>query len=289
MLNRGEAIATKHQFLAVILSAVCFWLAPSDILAEDDYLSAGEVVAIGGTSITMAWAGGLVKKSTAESPPGFTTPSGFDAWFTRKLGGKARVGKMNFMDTDGASFASTVTTGMLVLSLDAAYPRVDKGKDIAQNQFLFYSGALAQKGVHDLFKGLVLRQRPLGYYHSDLAGQVFQNQPADRNHSFYSGHSSVAFYAMTFLNKRVREALRGELSASEFKRYGWLAPTLTYGWATFVAYSRVHAYKHYFTDVLMGALAGWLIGELFYYLGELPNTGQNGSAGSAFVVRIPLP
>ncbi len=60
------------------------------------------------------------------------------------------------------------------------------------------------------------------------------------NHSFPSAHTSGAFTAAEFL--------RG--------RYGWEYGLPAYGVASFVAFSRVAAHKHYVADVLAGAAIG---------------------------------
>jgi len=58
------------------------------------------------------------------------------------------------------------------------------------------------------------------------------------NNSFPSGHTSAAFSGATFIHKR----------------YGFNTAWPTYLVASFVGYSRVYAEKHYWEDVLVGAL-----------------------------------
>ncbi len=45
---------------------------------------------------------------------------------------------------------------------------------------------------------------------------------------------------------------------------GWLTRTAVYGLATTVSVSRVLAYQHFPSDVLVGSAAGWLIGHYVY-------------------------
>ncbi|MDL0089665.1 phosphatase PAP2 family protein [Campylobacter gastrosuis] len=59
----------------------------------------------------------------------------------------------------------------------------------------------------------------------------------DKKHSFPSGHAAGAFSGATYIHKR----------------YGLEQALLPYALATFVAYSRVDARKHYIHDVAMGA------------------------------------
>ena len=58
------------------------------------------------------------------------------------------------------------------------------------------------------------------------------------------------------------------LSEEEYRDWSWPSPTVLYGWATIVGWSRIHSYKHYPLDVIVGALIGSLLGELFYSLND---------------------
>lgn len=256
-----------------------------------DYLSPGEAVLIGGSAITLAGVGELVKNSGVDKPPRWTRPPRFDRAFSRWIGGKPRPGYRNFMDPDHASLFSTVTAGSLVLTLDLAVPKEQTARDAVQGQFLFYSGALAQKGVHDIFKGLIGRQRPLACLYPQVNARNTMFGPGHDRQSFYSGHASSAFYAMTFLNKRARLAMRQRFTPDEWNSLNWLAPALSYGWAGFVALSRVQAYRHYLSDVVIAAIAGWLIGELFYSFGDRlddPYRPSFAPPANLFQIQIPL-
>lgn len=67
------------------------------------------------------------------------------------------------------------------------------------------------------------------------------------NNSFPSNHTANAFAAATTLNLR----------------YGWKAGCPAYGVATLVGYGRVQAKKHFWKDVLAGAVIGSLSGWVF--------------------------
>ena len=67
------------------------------------------------------------------------------------------------------------------------------------------------------------------------------------NNSFPSGHASTTFQSAAFIRKR----------------YGWKYGLPAYAGATFVAYSRVHADKHYVEDVVAGAAIGIIASEIF--------------------------
>jgi len=67
------------------------------------------------------------------------------------------------------------------------------------------------------------------------------------NESFPSLHTSATFQGATFIQKR----------------YGWKYAIPAYIGAIFVAYSRVHADKHYVEDVLAGAAIGFVSSYYF--------------------------
>ena len=67
------------------------------------------------------------------------------------------------------------------------------------------------------------------------------------NNSFPSGHTSVAFSGATFIHQR----------------YGFNKAWPAYVVASFVGYSRVYAEKHYWEDVLAGAILAGINSWLF--------------------------
>jgi membrane-associated phospholipid phosphatase len=75
---------------------------------------------------------------------------------------------------------------------------------------------------------------------SGLKSVIDEKRPNGGIHSFPSGHASIAFASAEFMRKR----------------YGWEYGIPAYAVASFVAYSRVEAKKHYVHDVLAGAVIG---------------------------------
>ena len=83
-----------------------------------------------------------------------------------------------------------------------------------------------------------------------LAGKsLIDSERPDKsgNDSFPSSHTANAFAAATTLNLR----------------YGWEVGFPAYGFAALVGVGRVQADKHYWRDVLSGALIGSLAGYIF--------------------------
>ena len=112
------------------------------------------------------------------------------------------------------------------------------------------------------------RQRPYAYY----GRQPSYDDPYDRNVSFYSGHTSMAFASATAAGTVY--LMRG------YKGAGWaLGGGLAL--ATFTGYLRIGADKHWFTDVLVGAAVGGLVGWAVPYLFHRP--GSSGSQGSGLM------
>lgn len=75
--------------------------------------------------------------------------------------------------------------------------------------------------------------------------------------------------------------MRRELSADDYRDYRWISPTVLFGWASFVGWSRLHAYKHYLSDVILGSMAGWLLAELFFSLLDDADSADMKTAGES--------
>lgn len=80
-------------------------------------------------------------------------------------------------------------------------------------------------------------------------------RPNGGSHSFPSGHTSISFASAEFMRKR----------------YGWAYGIPTYAAASYVAWTRVEARKHYERDVIAGAG----IGILSSYIFTTPYKGWN--------------
>lgn len=73
-----------------------------------------------------------------------------------------------------------------------------------------------------------------------LKATIDEERPDGGRRSFPSGHSASAFAGAAFLQSR----------------YGWLYGAPAYAGAAFVAYSRVHARRHWTVDVVAGGAIG---------------------------------
>ncbi len=106
-----------------------------------------------------------------------------------------------------------------------------------------------------------------------LKRTIHAKRPNGEKYSFPSGHSSISFFAAEFVRHR----------------YGirWGAPM--YAAATFVAYSRIHAKKHYLRDVIAGAAIGMAFSYVLttsHYQKSQPNEQQ---IVEASILTVPTP
>lgn len=98
--------------------------------------------------------------------------------------------------------------------------------------------------VNEALKLAFRRDRPL---ENNAQGKFFNS--SWNNGSFPSNHSVLAWSMAS-------------VAASEYP--GWLTKTAVYGLASTVSVSRVLAEQHFPSDVLVGSVAGWLIGRYVY-------------------------
>jgi membrane-associated phospholipid phosphatase len=121
-----------------------------------------------------------------------------------------------------------------------------------ERPFVFAKTMLYTYGITEVSKNLVYRVRPDG---SD-------------SRAFFSGHASGSFAASAFVYRELDDwidgwgiARRSDFTRTLLKSTAFAA---TYGWATYVGYSRIHDRKHYLSDVLVGAAVGTVLGNLMY-------------------------
>jgi membrane-associated phospholipid phosphatase len=259
-----------------MLLGLSFFIMPTKA-SPDTYLSSGEVAAISGGVVASAGLGLWLADMDSNRTALIDGPLPTERWLQKLIGGRFEVGKNNFLSGSLGSAGTPVACGILLAGVDATWPRAEKGKYVAQDLFLYTSGLIATMGVTNIFKGAFARPRPYIHFGTDARRFALTQDYAHNHNSFFSGHTSAAFFAATFLNMRVRSTMRRELTSSEYHDWRWASPAVLYSWAAFVGWSRIHSYDHYFSDVLVGALAGYFLAELFYSFGD---SGDNKSAES---------
>ena len=262
----------------ILLGAI--WLLFTASLAPaargGDYLTGGEVAAIGGGTAAVFVIANRVNKFDSTRSIYWQQPTSLERSLQYALGGTYYPGKTNFLDGRTGSAITPVATSLLLLGSDLAYPQGDKSKNLLQNQFLFVTGIAATKAVTGLTKGLFRRPRPMLSLEPALAAQRSEIDFRYDHQSFVSGHASSAFFAMTFLNLRTRAIMRSEMSAEAYRTWRWVPPVVCFSWASYVGWSRVSIFKHYVTDIAAGALTGWLLAELFATFADPHSPGGAG-------------
>ncbi len=267
------------SFSIAICVAFAILTAPETLRAEDrgtkEYLSGEKLLLIGAGSTAPLILNYAVRHIDSNQASLLPRPILADDWFARKIGGDFYIGKKNFLSGKSGSAITAGFCGVALLAANFTWPEGRSGKDAGQDFFLFHSGLMATKGVTGIFKGLVARPRPFLYYHPDSAVQ-HDDKFSDSRRSFFSGHASSAFYSSVYLNKRLREIMRQRLSGEDYSNWRWAPPAILFGWSGFVGLSRIQAYDHYFSDVVVGAVAGYLLAELFFRFGD--NYSSNGGS-----------
>ncbi len=248
-----------------LVTFLCFCLCLPAASSAGGFLSAEDAGIITASTVGIFVLGHHVKKLDSTKNSLIGGPILFDRKLQRLLGGDCSDEKSNFLDSEFGSAITPVSAALLMLTADLNWPQVDKqGKLAVQNLFLYGAGLLATKGVTDLTKGIVARPRPLPCLEPEIASLRLNIDHSYDHNSFFSGHTSSAFFAMTFLNKRIRSIMRNEMTGGDFGKYKWISPAAAFSWASFVGWTRIHAYKHFPTDIIAGAAAGILMAELFY-------------------------
>ena len=266
----------------LIMVFVCL-LTPSEVRSGN--LSSTEVAGITLGSASVLGLGLWVRSLDSTRLLLINGPLPLETTMQRLLGGRCRSSKMNFLDNSIGSIYTPTAGGVLLLAADISWPRDEAGMHTPQDMFLYTSGLVATKGITGICKGLVARPRPNTGLEPEISKRPKRSY-AHNHQSFFSGHTSSAFFAMAFLNKRSRSIMRRELTSNEYRSWRWAPPSLLFGWASFVGLSRIHAHKHYLSDVLAGALAGYLMAELFYSFGDEDGVAGNSDNAEQMLVRI---
>lgn len=144
-----------------------------------------------------------------------------------------------------------ILTVMLLTATEnaRAYEKIEAAGDIATVIVAAAAGGMTvglkdKEGLVQLIKATALDLTAT----MALKYTIHERRPdREDNHSFPSAHSSVSFTAAEYLRKR----------------YGWEYGVPAYALASFVAYSRVEANKHYIRDVVAGAAIGMASSYLF--------------------------
>jgi len=114
---------------------------------------------------------------------------------------------------------------------------------------------------------------------ASLAGRKRPNyaEAKDKGHkaerrSFYSGHAAHSFGSATYMSLYLKNHI-------ESKSLKVMLPVLMFGFASYVAYTRVDEHFHHFSDVLVGAVSGTAFTYLSYQFFQNSNRRVGVSIG----------
>lgn len=260
--------ASRYRLVSLVATSLvmlCFCVVKAD--SEKTYLNTGRAALIGISAGIPLLIEQVLPATDSSQRALIGRPVLLDDFMARKLGGEFHVGKSNFLNGDFGSTMTPTLGGIGLIIADFTWPENQPGKDVLQDVYVYQGGLWATAGVTGITKYLFARPRPFLHYFPDSAG-LHESEYSEARKSFFSGHASSAFYSMTYLNKRVRTIMRQRLDRQEFRDWRWLPPTVLFTWSGYVCLTRIQAYQHYLSDVVVGALAGYLLAELFYSLGN---------------------
>ncbi len=152
--------------------------------------------------------------------------------------------------------AAAISNGLVATAVAAPIAYLTGGtiEDADGDRLLIYGEAMAVNlAVFEGAKHLVQRPRPYLYSKSPAVAQYAADQGDDAYQSFYSGHAATAFCAAT-----AGAYLLGASTGNRGVRS--LAWGSGFAVAAATANLRVRAGKHFYSDVVIGALAGTIIG-----------------------------
>lgn len=269
--TRDDVSTGDYTWGFLLLCLAALWV-PANAVSADDFMESGEISAVAGGTLLVFGIGEVIADFDSTRPSLAGGPLPGEESFQRWLGGTPTSEPGNFLNGDFGYAITPVVAGISLIGAGAGWPRQEGNADqeVIQDMFLFTAGLAATRGITALCKGLFARPRPLLTLAPEVADRRMDYEYAYDHSSFFSGHTSSAFFACAFLNLRARSIMRSEMSADEYRRWRWAPPTLLFGWSSFVGMSRVEAYKHYLSDIVAGAVVGTLLAELFFNFAANP-------------------
>ncbi|HXK16821.1 MAG TPA: phosphatase PAP2 family protein [Polyangiaceae bacterium] len=233
-------LTAKHRTAAVLILALCLsgWSRRAQAQAAPESARSARYYALHGGAITGVLGATLVIHLLVHS----YTPGRDFAWFPGDAGLRGQR----------SASAAELSNQLIVLSLaEPLLVEVGSGVDAHfANASMVYAETVS---TNLLLNGLtkIAWRRPRPYTYGVSARDDVQS--TDRNLSFYSGHSSTAFAAAISGGLLFAESAPNQ--ASRLVVWG-----TQLGLAGATANLRVMAGKHYYSDVVVGALVGSGIG-----------------------------
>ena len=215
----------------------------------------------------------LFVSPTSTGKPIKFPPTRFDTEFEPHV---AVHGGRTLIDRGGDAGAAAFFGLRLLVNIGSDLAGGNVTSEDYHRTFWFYKSIVYTYSLTALAKSIVYRLRPDG---SD-------------GESFFSGHSSTAFCAASYLSLELNDwydhwdPTRSDNVLRSTLKIG--SDMALYAGATYVAYSRLHDEKHYFTDVAVGAVIGTVMGTVMYHWQWGPATSTRQDVSVAVVNKTPL-
>ena len=135
--------------------------------------------------------------------------------------------------------------------------------DIAVDLLVVAESTVVGMDVNQVVKFATGRQRPFVHFHTGAG------TPSDDDLSFFSGHTTAAFCLATASG-----------TVASLRGYRWAPWVWAQGmvFAALTGYLRIAADKHYFSDVITGAVFGSAVGFALPYFVHRPRVGARPAA-----------
>jgi membrane-associated phospholipid phosphatase len=229
----------------------------------DGAVTAGAVVVWGGSQ--------LLASHLAASTCRWCNPGSLDSSVRDALRWNDTSAALLASNLDAFGFVPLASLGLLTLG--AAHD--DRLGEMSGNGLVIAEAVALSGALNQVVKFAAGRERP--YVHALPPTQkALTGNPADNNTSFYSGHTSFAFSLAV---------ASGTVASMRHYRLAWAVWAAGLAGAATVGYLRIAADRHYFTDVLAGAVVGSGIGFAVPYAFHRPRARD--VAGHLTVVPAP--
>lgn len=256
------ALCPRVYAAAWVLVVCVAWPAQSFAQASTDLRFDPVVDGTIAASASLLWVVGETAGRSAFAPLEcrWCEPPGFDE--------SAR--SLRWSNFEAAQISGSVTAGIgAPLSafgltwLAAAHE--SRGREQLENAVLIVQAVSITMLLNNVIKWSVGRSRPAVQFRE---GNWEEFPETDRNLSFFSQHSSLAFSLAV---------ASGTIASMRHYRLAPLVWGVGLPIAAFTAYSRIAGDAHYLSDVVLGSLFGAAMGFLIPYLFHRPNSATNES------------
>lgn len=159
------------------------------------------------------------------------------------------AGRYNSGADLASDWAAVLAAAPLVLG-GVSYGRGDApGREVGAYALMFLEAVGFQNGINLFVRSFEFWPRPYMYAESGSGLKLKEKAKGEAYGSFYSGHTSAAFTVAVFTSEWFQHIYPN----SPYKNLVWATSLSAAG---LVGVLRVAAGKHYYTDILVGALAG---------------------------------